>query len=347
MRIAIGNIALRGLELAVRVGINTGPVVVGDLIGKGQAEETSVVGETPNVAARLQGLARPNQVVVGPLTRELIGEAFVCEDLGTNRLKGVVAPVQAWRVVRERDIGAHFDADRVEQTSELVGRQEELGLLIRSWEASRNGHGQVVLIQGDAGIGKSRLLRALREKAAIENRVWVAMRCSPYHRNTTLHPVIERLKRVIGWDAEDSPNEAITKLESVLSGQTLALEQAVPLYAHLLSLPLLGSRYAALESSAEEQREQTLDALAGWLLDEAERSPVLRVWEDIHWADATTFRMREPPSRESWTLRRAATMNRASDFARSSTSYLSLAPQMHGDSVMRAAAIANHLHAFR
>lgn len=288
---AIGNIALRGLELAVRVGINTGPVVVGDIIGEGRSEETSVVGETPNVAARLQALARPNQVVVGPLTRELIGEAFVCEDLGANRLKGVAAPVQAWRVVRERDIGAHLDADRVEQSSQLVGRQEELGLLMRSWEASRNGHGQVVLIQGDAGIGKSRLLRALRENAAIENRVWVAMRCSPYHRNTTLHPVIERLKRVIGWDAEDRPDETITKLESALAGQSLALEQAVPLYADLLSLPLSGSRYAALESSAEEQREQTLDALVGWLLDEAERSPVLRVWEDIHWADATTLEL--------------------------------------------------------
>jgi class 3 adenylate cyclase/tetratricopeptide (TPR) repeat protein len=287
--IAMSNIALRGLELAVRVGINTGPVVVGDIIGEGPAEETSVVGETPNVAARLQALARPNQVVVGPLTRALIGEAFVCEDLGTHRLKGLIAPVQAWHAIRERDIGARVDADRIGGGLALIGRQEELGLLMRSWEASRNGNGQVVLVQGEAGIGKSRLLEALREKAAIEGCVWVRTQCSPYHGRTTLHPVIEHLKRVIGWNLDDGPEARLAKLESVLSRQSVALEQAVPLYADLLSLPLPKGRYARLESSAEEQREQTLDALAAWLLDEAERTPVLRVWEDVHWADPTTL----------------------------------------------------------
>ena len=289
--IIVANDALRGLELAVRIGINTGPVVVGDIIGEGASVQASVVGETPNVAARLQALAGPNQVVIGPLTRDLLGEAFSCEDLGANRLKGIDVPVQAWRVAREPDIDGRLKTKRVGYGLALVGRQEELGLLLRSWEASKKAHGQVVLIQGEAGLGKSRLVEALRAKVSGEDYIWVATRCSPYHANSTLYPVIEHLKRVAGWKPEDGPEEKLAKLASALKGQRLPLEQAVPLYAELMSLPLPEGRYAPLKLGAQEQREQTLDALAGWLLEEAERKPVLHVWEDLHWADPTTLEL--------------------------------------------------------
>ena len=277
------------LNLAVRVGIDTGPVVVGDLVGEGPTEQAGVVGETPNVAARLQALARPGQVVVGPLTRELIGEAFACEDLGAQSLKGLAAPLRAWRVLRERDSGDEAGFGRAGSKSQLVGRNEELGLLVRSWQASRSGHGQVVLIQGEAGIGKSRLVEALREQAANDDHAWVATRCSPYHTHSSLHPVIEHLKRVAAWAPEDDPQTKLGKLEGALAQQSLPLARAVPLYAELMSLPLPEGRYASLPASAEEVREQTLDALIGWLIEEAERRPVLRVWEDLHWADPTTL----------------------------------------------------------
>jgi class 3 adenylate cyclase/tetratricopeptide (TPR) repeat protein len=286
-----GNPSLRGLQLAARVGINTGPVVVGDVIGEGAALQAGAVGQTPNVAARLQALAQPNEVVIGPLTRELVGEAFACQDLGANRLKGIEAPVRAWRVVRARDIESHPHARRRGQSLALVGRQEELGLLLRSWESSKKKQGQVVLIQGEAGLGKSRLVDALRTKLAGDDYVWIATRCSPYHANSTLYPVVQHLKRVARWTSEDGTEAKLAKLEEALKAQSLPLEQAVRLYASLMSLPLSDGRYAPLKLNAQEQREQTLDALAGWLLEEAERKPVLHVWEDLHWADPTTLEL--------------------------------------------------------
>jgi len=287
----VRGVLLENLELAVRVGIDTGLVVVGDLIGDGAAEQASVVGETPNLAARLQALAGPNQVVIGALTRELLADSFACEALGAHSVKGMAAPVHAWRVVREREIGGAIVPLRVGHGMKLVGRLEELGLLMRSWEASKSGHGQVVLIQGEAGIGKSRLVEALRAKVATEHHAWVATRCSPYHINSTLYPIIENLKRAAGWDSADRTDDRLGKLERMLSGRNLPLEQTIPLLAELMSLPLPDGRYAPLNWSAQEKREQTLDALVGLLLDEAERTPILRVWEDLQWADPTTLEL--------------------------------------------------------
>jgi class 3 adenylate cyclase/predicted ATPase len=289
--------AVAGLELddnvalQARVGIATGQVVVGDLVGEAAAEAEAVAGETPNLAARLQGVAAPGQVVIGPLTRELIGETIDLKDLGVHELKGFAEPVPAWRVLAASDIDSRDEAERVGAGLPLVGRQEELGLLLRSWEASKDGHGQAVLIQGEAGIGKSRLVEALREQVSGEDYIRVAHRCSPYHANSTLYPVIEHLKRVMGWKPEDGTGERLEKLEAALKGQSLPPEEAVPLYAELMSLPLPEGRYAPLELSAKQKREQTLDALAGWLLEEAERTPVLNVWEDLHWADPTTLEL--------------------------------------------------------
>jgi class 3 adenylate cyclase/predicted ATPase len=277
--------------LEARLGIATGAVVVGDIIGEGASEEAAVVGETPNLAARLQGVAGPNQVVVASATHQLAGALFEYDDLGIHTLKGIANPVRAWRVLHERDVGSRYEAKHAGGRLPLVGRQVELGLLLRSWEASKEGHGQAVLIQGEAGIGKSRLLEALRECVSGEDHIWVAHWCSPYHANSTLYPVIEHMKRVMKWKPEDADEEKLEKLETALEAQSLPPQEAVPLYASLMSLPLPEGRYAPLVLSAKQQREQTLDALAAWLLDEAERKPVLNVWEDLHWADPTTLEL--------------------------------------------------------
>ncbi len=288
-----GVAAAHGVSLAVRVGIATGAVVVGDIIGEGAAEEAAVVGETPNLAARLQAVAAPDQVVVGSVTQRLVAESFDCEDLGMHELKGLAEPVQVWAVTRERDTTAESNTERGGGTLPLIGRQEELGLLIRSWEASKGKHGQVVLIQGEAGIGKSRLIEALRERVSGEEYLWIAHRCSPYHTNSTLFPVIEHMKRVMGLQPDDDAVTKLAKLEAALQAQSLPPQEAVPLYAGLLSVPLPESRYAPLGLTPQQRREQTLDALAAWLLEEAERRPVLQVWEDLHWADPTTLELLE------------------------------------------------------
>ena len=281
-------------ELAVRVGVATGPVVVGDIVGEGAAEEAAVVGETPNLAARLQSVAEPDQVVIASATHKLLESSFEYEDLGAHELKGIDHPVQTWRALRARDIHSRYEAKRGEGSSTpLVGRQEELGLLVRSWETSKQGHGQAILIQGEAGIGKSRLIEALREHVAGDDYVWVAHRCSPYHANSTLYPIVEHLKRALGWSAEDSAEEKLGKLESALAGQSLPLPEVIPLYAELLSLPLPDGRYAPSDLNPRQKREATLDAVAAWLLEMAERTPVLNVWEDLHWADPTTLELLE------------------------------------------------------
>lgn len=276
--------------LAVRVGVATGPVVVGDIVGEGAAEEAAVVGETPNLAARLQGVAQPNQVVISGVTRELLGELFELAALGAHSLKGIPEPVTAWRVVAERDAESRFHARRAsEDGTPLVGRQEELGLLLRAWDASKEGHGQVVLVTGEAGIGKSRLLEALRAADDSGEFTWASIRCSPYHVNSALYPVIEHLKRVLRWRDDDTAEVKLEKLEQGVSGyQNLQLEEAVPLFADLLSLPLSERRFAPLGVDVKQRRQLTLDALVAWIMEEAERKPLLAGWEDVHWADPSS-----------------------------------------------------------
>ena len=234
------NAAIRrppGVELAVRIGIATGPVIVGDQIGEGTASETAVVGETPNLAARLQALAQPNQIVVSAATRAMLGDHFDLEDLGASELKGFAEPVPAWRVLSARDVESRFAATRTGSSAPLVGRQEEMGLLLRAWDGSSHGRGQVVLIQGEAGVGKSRLVEGLRE-AAGKDHIWVAIRCSPFHTASAFHPIIEHLKRVFGWQPEDTAPQHLAKLEAGLAGfKTLPLSESVRLFADLMSVP--------------------------------------------------------------------------------------------------------------
>jgi class 3 adenylate cyclase len=278
-----------GVDLAVRIGIATGPVIVGDQIGEGTASETAVVGETPNLAARLQALAQPNQILLSAATRAMLGDHFDLEDLGAYELKGFAEPVPAWRVLSARDVESRFAATRTGSAAPLVGRQEEVGLLLRAWDGSCHGRGQVVLIQGEAGVGKSRLLESLRE-AAGKDHVWVAIRCSPFHTASAFHPIIEHLKRVFGWEPEDTAPQHLAKLDAGLAGfRTLPLAESVRLFADLMSVPAPEDRYPRLSVSAQQQRDATLDAIVAWLIELAEGTPVLMAWEDLHWADPTTL----------------------------------------------------------
>src|SRR5580693_9039816 len=278
-----------GVELAVRIGIATGRVIVGDQIGEGTASETAVVGETPNLAARLQALAQPNQIVVGSATRAMLGDHFDLEDLGASELKGFAEPIPAWRILSARDVESRFAATRTGSSAPLVGRQEEMGLLLRAWDGSSHGRGQGVLIQGEAGVGKSRLVEGLRE-AGGKDHIWVAVRCSPFHTASAFHPIIEHLKRVFGWQPEDTAPQHLAKLEAGLAGfKTLPLSESVRLFADLMSVPVPEDRYPRLSMTAQQQRDATLDAIVGWLIEVAERTPVLMAWEDLHWADPTTL----------------------------------------------------------
>jgi class 3 adenylate cyclase len=263
-----------GVELAVRIGIATGPVIVGDQIGEGTASETAVVGETPNLAARLQALAQPNQIVVSAATRAMLGDHFDLEDLGGYELKGFAEPVPVWRVLSAREVESRFAATRTGSAAPLVGRQEEMGLLLRAWEGSSHGRGQVVLIQGEAGVGKSRLVEGLRE-AAGKDHIWVALRCSPFHTASAFHPIIEHLKRVFGWQPEDTAPQHLAKIEAGFGFKTLPLSESVRLFADLMSVPAPEDRYPRLSMTAQQERNATLDAIIAWLIETAERAPML------------------------------------------------------------------------
>jgi hypothetical protein len=276
-----------GVQVAVRIGIHTGPVVVGKMGGGGRHENLAL-GEAPNIAARLEGLAPSNTVVMSPVTAHLVQRAFILEELGPHALKGVVEPMMIYTVVTPREtdhddheamIAGGFDA--------LVGRDEEIGLLLRRWEQSKDGFGQVVLIRGEAGIGKSSLVEGLRGHVRAEGRTRLAFRGSP-HTTSALYPIIEHVQRSLDWQPEDTVDTRLAKLERGLESSSLALEEAVPLLTSLFSLPLPADRYPALSLSPQQQRQHIQDVLVTWLLEKAERQPVLAVWEDLHWADPST-----------------------------------------------------------
>jgi predicted ATPase/class 3 adenylate cyclase len=282
-----------GTRLQVRVGIATGLVVVGDIVGEGAASESAVIGETPNLAARLQGVAQPDQVVVSSATRALLGEHFHVEDLGEQSLKGLAEPARAWRVIAEASLEQRAEAGGQPRDIPLVGRQEELGLLLRAWESSKKGYGQAVLVSGEPGIGKSRLVDALRGRVEGEDFLWIAIRCSAYHGQTALYPVIRQLERALRLGPADDNDAKLEKLERAVSELKLPLAETVPLLASLLSLELPDRRYPPLSYPPQQQRQLTLDAITGWLFAEAERRPVLQVWEDLHWADPSTLEVLE------------------------------------------------------
>ena len=285
--------AVAGLEphaevrLQARVGIATGHVVVGAILGDGAAREESAVGDTPNLAARLQVLAEPGSVVISQATRRLVGGLFELTDLGPQHLKGFAGLVAAWRVEGEGRAEGRFEARQTTGVTPLVGREEEIALLLRRWEQARDGEGQVVLLSGEPGIGKSRLVREVREHLAAEPHLQLTRQCSPYHQTSPLHPVIEQLKRAAGFERDDPPEARLDKLEALLARGTHKLDEAVPLTAALLGIPA-GERYALPEMTPQRQKQRTLEVLIDQLEGLAAEQPVLVVHEDVHWVDPTT-----------------------------------------------------------
>ena len=272
--------------LQTRVGIATGLVVVGDLIGSGESQERGIVGETPNLAARLQGIAEPNTVVIAESTRSLLGNLFDLEDLGAKDLKGTSGPVQAWAALRPSSVESRFEALR-SATTPLIGREEELDLLLRRWEQAKHGEGGVVLISGEPGIGKSRIAQTIVERLGGEPHTRLRFFCSPHHQDSALYPSIAQLERAAGFRREDTAEQRLEKLEAVLAQGTNDLSQVVPLLADLLAIPT-GDRYPPLSLSPQKRKEKTLQAQVAQIEGLAARQPVLMVWEDVHWSDPTT-----------------------------------------------------------
>jgi class 3 adenylate cyclase/predicted ATPase len=276
---------LEGREpLQVRLGIATGLVVVGDLIGSGTANDNEVLGEGPNLAARLQALAEPNSIVIAESTRQLIGSVFELEDLGFRDLKGFAEPQRAWRVLGENRFKSRFEALRSAETP-LVGRQEEIELLLRRWAQAKAGEGRVILFSGEAGIGKSRLTVALRNLLDAEPYTDLQYFCSPHHEDSALFPIINLLERMAGFGREDTPAVKLDKLE-VLMAETSAANWDVALLAELLLLPT--ERYPTVELNPRRRKEETFEALQRQLIGLAQSNPLLMIFEDLHWIDPTT-----------------------------------------------------------
>jgi class 3 adenylate cyclase/predicted ATPase len=270
--------------LQTRVGIATGLVVVGDLIGSEDAQERGIVGETPNLAARLQALAEPNTVVIAEGTRRLLGNLFELEDLGAKDLKGIAGPVRAWAALRASAVESRFEALHTAGLTELVGREEELELLLRRWSRAKTGEGQVVLLSGEPGIGKSRLTAALSEHIASEPHTRLRYFCSPHHQDSALYPFIAQLERAAGFVRDDTADARLGKLQALLALDTPDDDDIV-LLSQLLSLP---SSAADLNLSPQRKREKMFGAILNQLEAEARRRPVLMVFEDAHWIDPTS-----------------------------------------------------------
>jgi len=272
-------------EVRVRIGLGTGLAVVGDLIGSGAAQEQAVIGETPNLAARLQALAGPDEIVIPENTRRLVGNLFGYESLGEVEVKGFAAPVKAFRVLRESGIGSRFEALRTGETP-LIGRDEELELLRRRWTQAKAGKGQVVLISAEPGIGKSRLAEAFRLSLESEPHTRLRYFCSPHHQDSALFPFIAQLERAAGFERDDVPSVRLEKLEALVAANAPS-EEDVQLVAEPLSVRLDG-RYPDLNLTPQRKKEKTFEALLRQLAGLARRQPVLMIFEDLHWADPSS-----------------------------------------------------------
>ena len=277
------------VSLQTRVGIATGLVVVGDLIGSGEAQERGIVGETPNLAARLQALAEPNTVVIAEGTRKLLGNLFELQDLGPRDLKGIGGPVRAFAALRAGSAEGRFEALHASGLTALVGREEELELLLRRWSRAKTGEGQVVLLSGEAGIGKSRLTAALLERLAAEPHTRLRYFCSPQHTDSAFYPIISQLERAAGLAHDDTAQAKLDKLDALLAQTSTSMQDAV-LFAEMLSLPNDG-RYPAIDLAPEQRRQGTMKALIAQTEALIRQTPVLMIFEDAHWTDPTRLEL--------------------------------------------------------
>ena len=278
----------RDLRLAARIGIHTGPVVVGEMGGDG-SRETLALGETTNLAARLQDEAAPDSVVISAHTLRLVRGIFVTEELGRRSLKGISEPVTLHRVIQASGVRSRLDLAHGHLTP-FIGRAQELGLLLDRWDQVLEEGGQTVLVSGEAGVGKSRLVYALRERLADEPHTWLECRSSPYTRRSAFRPVIELVEQGLAFGAEDGPGTRLRKISESVTLTGLEAPRVVPLVADLLGVPL-GDAYPPLRLSPELQRERTLDALVAWILGLGEIQPALLLVEDLHWCDPSSLEL--------------------------------------------------------
>jgi class 3 adenylate cyclase/predicted ATPase len=275
------------VTLQTRIGIATGLVVVGDLMDSGNATERGIVGETPNLAARLQGIAEPNMVVIAEGTRKLLGNLFELEDLGAREHKGIAGPARAWAALRASSVESRFEALHASELTALVGREEESELLMRRWARAKTGEGQVVLLSGEAGIGKSRLTAALLERLATEPHTRLRYFCSPQHTDSAFYPIIGQLERAAKLARDDTPQAKLDEFDTLLA-QSSTSPQDAALLAELLSLANDG-RYPALDLDPQQRRQKTLEALDSQLQALSRLNPVLMIFEDAHWTDSTSL----------------------------------------------------------
>lgn len=278
-----------GAALRARIGIATGLVVVGEIIGEGLAQERSIVGETPSLAARLQALAAPGTIVIGEATQRLLGGLFDLEALGLHELKGFARPLPAWRIYGEASIECRFAAIRTGDKLPLSGRAHELGLLLDRWRLARSGEGQIVTVIGEAGIGKSRAIAALQEVIASEPKTRIHLQCSPHHNESALYPLIRHLIRAARIAPADPPGARIEKLRALVADRAASDPAAIPLPAELLSIA--DSPPHPLPLSPAQCKTATIALLVDEIVRLTEADPVLLVVEDAHWIDATTLEL--------------------------------------------------------
>jgi class 3 adenylate cyclase/tetratricopeptide (TPR) repeat protein len=279
---------LRTSPLRVRIGIHTGMVVAEEKKGEGDRELLGAVGETPILATRLQSFAEPDNIVISNATYQIVGGLFESRALDVQ-LPGMAVATAAYQVLRESEIRSRLEVAAVRGLTPLVGRQQPLSVLLSCWQQAKCGRGQVILLSGEAGIGKSRLLQVLKEQVRDEPHAWLECHCAPYHQNSALYPAIDLLWRSLRFTRSDEAATRLIKLERALASYGLPLAEAVPLFATLLSLPLPEDRYRPLSLPSQRQRQQILELLRTWLLRAAERGPVIGVVEDLHWADPSTL----------------------------------------------------------
>jgi class 3 adenylate cyclase/predicted ATPase len=275
--------------LKVRVGVATGLVVVGDLVGSGEAQERGIVGETPNLAARLQAIAEPNMLVIADSTRRLLGNLFELQDLGQSELKGVIGQVRTWAALRTSSVESRFEALHASTLTALVGREEELELLMRRWSRAKTGEGQVVLLSGEPGIGKSRLTAELMERLAPEPHTRLRYFCSPQHADSALYPIIGQMERAAGFEREDTPQAKLEKLTSLLDSSS-APANDMQLLSELLSIST-GDCYAPLNLSPQLKKQKTFEALVRQLQTLSRNWPVLVIYEDAQWIDPSSLEL--------------------------------------------------------
>jgi predicted ATPase/class 3 adenylate cyclase len=276
------------IALAVRLGIHTGLVVIGAMGDQGRHEHLAL-GETPNIAARIQGLAQPNTIAISDATYRLVQGYFACQDLGAQLLRGVTESMRLYQVLSESGATSRLEVAQPRGLTPLVGRESDVALLVERWEQAKVGHGQVMLLSGEAGIGKSRLVQVLKDQVANEPHVRWECRSADYSQNTALFPLVDLFQRILRFDAHETPDAKLAKLEHALSQYRLPLEESVQLFAPLFSLPVPEHAYPQLNLSPQRMRQRTLEALVAILLELAEQQPVLFILEDLHWTDPTTL----------------------------------------------------------